>query len=90
MDFFAEPPKDVHLVAGSGSGNKKKSKMKKKLPTDEVVDAEPSTLHDVGKEGSKENVGTVSKDSCKASEPVREVVEGDKLPPSSAGKFIFL
>lgn len=53
--LFTECTEDVHLVPHSSSGTKK-SKKKKKLPTDEVVNAEP-----------KENVETVSKDSDKAS-----------------------
>lgn len=64
--LFTECTEDIHLVAGSSSGTKK-SKKKKKLPKDEMVNAEPSSVHDAGKEGYKENVGTVSKDSGKTS-----------------------
>lgn len=94
---------DGHLVAGSSRGTKE-SKKKKKLPTDEAVNAKLSSVHDVGIEGCKENGGIVSKDSHKASGlvivseqndqhatlSVQEVVEGHKLPSSSMGEFIFL
>ncbi|XP_058194363.1 uncharacterized protein LOC131311060 [Rhododendron vialii] len=87
---------DGDLVAGSSRGTKE-SKKKKKLPTDEAVNAKLSSVHDVGIEGCKENRGIVSKDSHKASGlvivseqndqratlSVQEVVEGHKLPSSS-------
>ncbi|KAE9454669.1 hypothetical protein C3L33_13415, partial [Rhododendron williamsianum] len=91
---------DGHLVAGSSRGTKE-SKKKKKLPTDEAVNAELSSVHDVGIEGCKENGGIVSKDSHKASGlvivseqndqratlSVQEVVEGHKLPSSMDSLF---
>ncbi|KAI8526952.1 hypothetical protein RHMOL_Rhmol12G0038800 [Rhododendron molle] len=87
---------DGHLVAGSRRGTKESTK-KEKLPTDEAVNAELSSVHDVGIECCKENGGIVSKDSHKASGlvivseqnderatlSVQEVVEGHKLPSSS-------
>lgn len=100
--LFTEPPEDVHLVADPSVGTKK-SKKKKKLPTDEVVNAEPSSLHNVGKEDSKENVDTVYKQDVhhatlsgtvevpqeqKHPEPAEELVEWYKLPSSSMGTSI--
>ncbi|GFZ21186.1 COP1-interacting protein 4 [Actinidia rufa] len=72
---LTEPPEDVHLLASSSIG--KKRKRKDKLPRDQVVAAESLSLHDVGRESIKENVEFVTKHSDKASDEA--VVSGQNV-----------